>query len=148
MAVCEQMESPEEAKKRGYKAVVRRDVVRLVTPGTLTEESLLEARRHNFLAAYAEVREESALAWVDISTGAFHVMPLAAVRLGPELARLAPREVILSEASEADLADMATESGACPLRWAARRPQHGRRKAALRGLSGKCAGCLWSVHAG
>ena len=114
VAVCEQMESPEEAKKRGYKAVVRRDVVRLVTPGTLTEESLLEARRHNFLAAYAEVREESALAWVDISTGAFHVMPLTAVRLGPELARLAPREVILSEASEADLADIVTESGASP----------------------------------
>lgn len=71
VAVCEQMESPAEAKKRGYKAVVKREVVRLVTPGTLTEDSLLDARRHNFLAAYAEVRDAAALAWVDISTGHF-----------------------------------------------------------------------------
>ena len=80
VAVCEQMESPAEAKKRGYKSVVKREVVRLVTPGTLTEESLLEARRHNFLAAFACIRDESALAWVDISTGAFHVMPLSRAR--------------------------------------------------------------------
>ena len=104
VAVCEQMESPAEAKKRGYKAVVKRDVVRLVTPGTLTEDSLLEARRHNFLAAFSEVRDTSALAWVDISTGAFHVMALPQVRLGPELARLAPSELIVSEAKEAEMA--------------------------------------------
>ena len=112
VGVCEQLESPEEAKKRGYKAVVKRDVVRLVTPGTLTEESLLEARRHNFLAAFAEVRDECALAWVDISTGSFNVMPLAPVRLGPELARLAPREVIVSESKEESLAEIVSESGA------------------------------------
>ena len=76
VAVCEQMESPAEAKKRGYKSVVKRDVVRLVTPGTLTEEALLEARRHNYLASFSEVRDAQALAWVDISTGAFHVMSL------------------------------------------------------------------------
>ncbi|WP_074039073.1 DNA mismatch repair protein MutS [Marivivens sp. JLT3646] len=99
VAVCEQLENPAEAKKRGYKAVVKRDVVRLVTPGTLTEDSLLDARRHNYLAAFAEVRDEGALAWVDISTGAFHVVPCAAVRLGPELARLTPREVLLSDDS-------------------------------------------------
>ncbi len=58
VAVCEQMENPAEAKKRGSKSVVKREVVRLVTPGTLTEDALLEARRHNFLAAYAEVRDE------------------------------------------------------------------------------------------
>jgi len=52
VAVCEQMESPAEAKKRGYKAVVKREVVRLVTPGTLTEDSLLDARRHNFLGHF------------------------------------------------------------------------------------------------
>ncbi|WP_282119836.1 DNA mismatch repair protein MutS [Ruegeria atlantica] len=97
VAVCEQMESPAEAKKRGSKSVVRRDVVRLVTPGTLTEDALLEARRHNFLAAYAEVRDEAALAWADISTGAFHVMPLTSVRLSPELARLAPSELIVAD---------------------------------------------------
>jgi DNA mismatch repair protein MutS len=91
VAVCEQMEDPAEAKKRGSKSVVKRDVVRLVTPGTLTEDTLLDARRHNFLAAWREIAGEGALAWVDISTGAFHVMPLPEVRLGPELARLAPR---------------------------------------------------------
>ena len=61
VAVCEQMEDPAEARKRGAKSVVRREVVRLVTPGTLTEDSLLEARRHNYLAAFAEVRGEGAL---------------------------------------------------------------------------------------
>ena len=69
---------------------MKRDVVRLVTPGTLTEDSLLEARRHNYLAAFADVRGQAALAWVDISTGAFHVMPITRTRLGPELARLVP----------------------------------------------------------
>ena len=100
VAIAEQLEDPAEAKKRGYKSVVRRDVVRLVTPGTLTEDSLLEARRHNFLAAFAEVRDAAALAWADISTGEFRVMPSSLVRLGPDLARIAPRELLLSEASE------------------------------------------------
>jgi DNA mismatch repair protein MutS len=112
VAVCEQTEDPAEAKKRGSKSVVRREVVRLVTPGTLTEESLLDARRHNYLAAVARVRGEGALAWVDISTGAFHVMPLALARLGPELARLAPREVVVSETDEADLREVVTDAGA------------------------------------
>ncbi len=111
VAVCEQMEDPAEAKKRGSKSVVKRDVVRLVTPGTLTEESLLEARRHNFLAAFAEVREAGALAWVDISTGEFRVMPCPRSRLSPELARLAPREVLLSETMEPDLAALVSDIG-------------------------------------
>jgi DNA mismatch repair protein MutS len=109
VAIAEQLEDPAEAKKRGAKSVVKRDVVRLVTPGTLTEESLLEARRHNFLAAWAEVRDEAALAWVDISTGEFRVMPCPLTRLGPELARLAPREVLVSEAKEADLGEIVTD---------------------------------------
>ena len=112
VAIAEQMEDPAEAKKRGSKSVVKRDVVRLVTPGTLTEDSLLEARRHNYLCAFAEVRDEAALAWVDISTGELRVMPCPLVRLGPELARLAPREVLVSEARETDLAAIVTESGA------------------------------------
>ncbi len=105
VAVCEQLEDPSEAKKRGSKSVVKRDVVRLVTPGTLTEDSLLDARRHNFLAAYAEIREDGALAWVDISTGDFHVMPCPLVGLGPELARLNPSEIVVSEAHEANWAE-------------------------------------------
>ena len=112
VAVCEQLEDPAEAKKRGSKSVVKRDVVRLVTPGTLTEESLLEARRNNYLCAYAMVRDEAALAWVDISTGECHVMPILPVRLGPELARLMPAEVVISEGAEADLAGIVTDSGA------------------------------------
>ncbi len=112
VAIAEQMEDPAEAKKRGSKSVVKRDVVRLVTPGTLTEDSLLEARRHNYLVAFADVRDESALAWVDISTGELRVMPCPEVRLGPELARLAPREVLVSEARERDLAGIVTDSNA------------------------------------
>lgn len=112
VAIAEQMEDPAAARKRGPKSVVRRDVVRLVTPGTLTEDSLLEPRRHNFLAAYALVRDTAALAWADISTGALRVMPCAPARLAPELARLAPREVLISETSEADFAEIVTESGA------------------------------------
>ena len=112
VAIAEQLEDPAEAKKRGYKAVVKRDVVRLVTPGTLTEDSLLEARRHNYLAAFSEVRDESALAWVDISTGEVRVMPCPAVRLAPELARLAPREVLVSEAREHDWTGLVAEAGA------------------------------------
>lgn len=111
VAVGEQLETPAEAKKRGHKSVVNRDVVRLVTPGTLTEESLLEARRHNYLAAFADVRDAHALAWVDISTGAFHVMSLPLVRLGPELARLAPSELLVSEGKESDYRELETEFG-------------------------------------
>ena len=111
VAVCEQMESPAEAKKRGSKSVVKRDVVRLVTPGTLTEDSLLDARRHNFLAAYNEVRDESALAWVDISTGALHVLALTATRLGPELARLAPSELILTDTNREKYAELVSDFG-------------------------------------
>ncbi|GAA5076235.1 DNA mismatch repair protein MutS [Roseibacterium beibuensis] len=113
VAICEQMEDPAEAKKRGgSKAVVRREVVRLVTPGTLTEDSLLDARRHNFLAAYAEVRGEGALAWADISTGDFRVLPCPPVRLGPELARLAPREVLVQDSMEVARQDAVAEMGA------------------------------------
>ncbi len=94
--------------------MVKRDVVRLVTPGTLTEESLLEARRHNYLAALAGVRDGWALAWCDISTGVFHVMPLAQARIGAELARLAPREVLVSEAVEETLREVLEDLGVQP----------------------------------
>ncbi len=112
VAIAEQVEDPAEAKKRGAKAVVRREVVRLVTPGTLTEDALLEARRHNFLAAWAEVRDEGALAWADISTGELRVMACPLVRLGPELGRISPREVLVSEAREAETRGVVTENGA------------------------------------
>jgi DNA mismatch repair protein MutS len=112
VAVCEQIEDPAEARKRGAKAVVARDVVRLVTPGTLTEDSLLEARRANFLAAFAEIRGEGAFAWVDVSTGELAVAPCARPALGPMLARIAPREVLVEEEAEAALAPLIAEAGA------------------------------------
>src|SRR5215218_10459750 len=79
VAVCEQMENPAEARKRGNKSVVRRDVVRLVTPGTLTEDTLLDARTNNYLLAIARARSSAGgdrfgLAWIDISTAEFTVM--------------------------------------------------------------------------
>ena len=109
VAVAEQLESPEAAKKRGSKAVVARGIVRLVTPGTLTEDTLLDARMHNYLAAWAEVRGDGALAWADISTGAFHVAACPRVRLGPDLARLGVRELVLAE--ESPVAAVAEELG-------------------------------------
>ncbi len=111
VAVCEQLESPAEAKKRGYKSVVKRGVVRLVTPGTLTEDALLNARSHNFLTAYIEIRDDAALAWCDISTGAFHVLSMTPVRLSPELARLAPSELITTEAIETERHALVSDLG-------------------------------------
>src|SRR6187551_2603451 len=113
VAVCEQLEDPAAARKRGAKSVVRRDVVRLVTPGTLTEDSLLDARRNNYLLAVNRARlstagEESrfALAWIDISTGEFRVAECDRATPSAEIARLEPGEIIVSDAlyGEPDLA--------------------------------------------
>ena len=111
VAVCEQLEDPAEAKKRGSKSVVKRDVVRLVTPGTLTEDSLLAARQNNFLAAWTEVRGEGAIAWVDISTGDLRVKPCSRAELSPELARLAPREVLISHEDSDAIRPIAEDLG-------------------------------------
>ncbi len=99
VAVCEQTESPTEAKKRGPKSVVRREVVRLVTPGTLTEDNLLDAKQHNFLACLVRIRasNDMAISWVDISTGEFSVTTTDAERLSAELARLSPKEIIFPD---------------------------------------------------
>jgi DNA mismatch repair protein MutS len=107
VAVCEQLEDPAEARKRGGKSVVRRDVVRLVTPGTLTEDTLLDARRNNYLCAIARARgggEESAfaLAWIDISTGEFRIAECDRAALAAEIARLEPGEIIVSDALYGD----------------------------------------------
>ncbi len=104
VAICEQMEDPAEAKKRGSKSVVRRDVVRLVTPGTLTEDDHLDARASNYLAALAMVRHgetDFALAWADISTGESFVADLTTEQLADEMARIAPAELILTDATKA-----------------------------------------------
>jgi DNA mismatch repair protein MutS len=97
VALCEQLEDPAEAKKRGGKSVVRRDVTRIITPGTLTEEGLLSPTESNYLAALVQCEEEWALAWADISTGEFQVSATAPTRLAMDMARLNPREVLLGE---------------------------------------------------
>ena len=113
VAVCEQMEDPAEARKRGAKSVVRREVVRLVTPGTLTEESLLEARRHNYLAAFAEVRGEGGVRLGRrLDRRSRRSASARGSMLGPMLARLAPREVLVSEAQEGELRELVGEAGA------------------------------------
>jgi len=97
VAICDQVEDPAEARRRGRKGPVRRAVTRVVTAGTLTEEGLLDARRHNYLAGVAEVGRELGLAWLDLSTGAFALAPTSEAALGGDLARLAPGEILLPE---------------------------------------------------
>nr|WP_049766723.1 DNA mismatch repair protein MutS [Rhodospirillum centenum] len=97
VAICEQTEDPAEAKKRGSKSVVRREVIRVVTPGTITEDGLLDSRANNYLAALAEAGGEVGLAWLDLSTGELTVQPVERAGLGAALARLAPGEVLLPE---------------------------------------------------
>ena len=93
VAICEQTEDPAEAKKRGAKSVVRREVMRIVTPGTITEDTLLESRRHNYLAALARAQGALAIAWLDISTGDFRTQAVADGDMGAVLARIDPGEV-------------------------------------------------------
>src|SRR5215203_6703752 len=107
VAVCEQTEDPAEARKRGNKSVVRRDVVRLVTPGTITEDNLLDPARANLLVAVARRRlSDSAsaygLAAIDISTGRFLLSDTDSDGLAAEIARLDPREIVLPEAIHED----------------------------------------------
>src|SRR6201986_737422 len=102
VAVCEQMEDPAEARKRGSKAVVRRDVVRLVTPGTLTEDSLLEARAANVLTALGRSGGSYAIAAADISSGTFSVAAVEAAEIATELARVSPSELLVPDNLLAD----------------------------------------------
>jgi DNA mismatch repair protein MutS len=109
VAECEQTEDPAEAKKRGATSVVQRDVTRLITAGTLTEDTLLDARRNNYLAAIVRARASSpdaaplfALAFLDISTAEFRVMECDRLALGAEIARIEPGEIIVSDALYGD----------------------------------------------
>ncbi|MGY3441189.1 MULTISPECIES: DNA mismatch repair protein MutS [unclassified Bradyrhizobium] len=107
VAVCEQTENPAEAKARGNKSVVRRGVVRLVTPGTLTEDTLLDARTNNYLIAIARARgsagaDRLGLAWIDISTSEFMVTECATSELAATLARINPNEAIVTDALYSD----------------------------------------------
>ena len=97
VAVCEQVEKPEEARKRGSKSVVKREVVEIVTPGTVTEDSLLEATQNNFLTSLSFVQDVVGLAWVDISTGAFQTQKCCVEDLGTALSRIQPTEILISD---------------------------------------------------
>lgn len=125
VAIAEQVETPEEAKKRGgSKALVRRDIVRFVTAGTLTEEALLEPRRANMLVAVCDLRGTIGIAAVDISTGRMELEECAADRLGAALARLGPSEVVApedwdarpAEAIERSRQDFASDGGEARLK--------------------------------
>ncbi|WGU40257.1 DNA mismatch repair protein MutS [Phenylobacterium sp. NIBR 498073] len=102
VALCEQMEDPAEAKKRGSKSVVRRDVVRVVTPGTLTEDGLLDARGANRLAAVAVRAGAAAVASVELSTGEVECMALSRDSLASALAALGPSETLVPDRLFAD----------------------------------------------
>ena len=107
VAVCEQTEDPAAARARGPKSVVKRDVIRLVTPGTLTEDTLLDARANNYLLAIARARSSSGgdrfgLAWIDISTAEFMVTECSSGELTATLARINPNEAIVTDALLSD----------------------------------------------
>lgn len=103
VAICEQMEDAAEAKKRGYKAVMRREVVRIVTPGTITEDTLLDARQSNYLCSIAKSGGEYALAWLELSTGEFYLSNPQFTLLAAEIARIEPREIVISDALAGEL---------------------------------------------
>ena len=114
VAICEQTEDPADARKRGAKSVVAREVVRVVTPGTLTEDQLLTARRHNYLAALARVGTEYALSWADITDGGFFTTRVELGALSMAIARIEPAELLVSDAlvDQEEVATLVRELGA------------------------------------
>ena len=115
VAICEQMETPAEAKKRSGKTLVRRDVIRVITPGTITEDTLLEARSNNFLVALADAGGALGLAVVDITTGVLTTETVEPDHLAAVLARIDPGEVLVPDrlADQAEIANATAD-------WSAR----------------------------
>lgn len=114
VAICDQIETPEQAKARGgHKALVTRDVIRIITPGTLTEDTLLDARQSNYIAALAGHAHALGLAWLDMSTGAFFTQNLQAPALSAALERIGAREVLVPErlAYDGNLDDALSDIG-------------------------------------
>ncbi|PCI00069.1 MAG: DNA mismatch repair protein MutS, partial [Alphaproteobacteria bacterium] len=104
VAICDQTETPDQAKARAKrdglpasKALVNRDVVRIVTPGTLTEDNLLDARASNYLACLTQTRGVFGLSWLDLSTGEFYAQTVASKDLSGTLERVSPNEILLPE---------------------------------------------------
>ncbi len=97
VAICDQLETADEAKKRGYKSIVKRDVVRVVTPGTIIEDSLLEDKSNNYLASIVEQNDKYAISWLELSTGKFFHTLTSLKALDSDLLRISPRELLISE---------------------------------------------------
>lgn len=97
VAVCEQLETPEEAKKRGAKSVVKREVIRIITSGTLIEEHLLNSKQSNFLASISLHEGQLAIAWAEVTTGSFYISASAIANLQADLSRLSPSEILISD---------------------------------------------------
>ena len=97
VAICEQTEDPAAAKKRGGKSIVTREVIRIVTPGTVTEEGLLDARSSNYLACLVQTGATFGLAWVDLGSAAPRCQSVTITELASALARLNPAELVLSD---------------------------------------------------
>jgi DNA mismatch repair protein MutS len=105
VAICEQVEDAAQAK-----GLIRREVTRVVTPGTLTEDNLLDPRRSNHLAAVWPRGDEVGLAWVELSTGQFQAAEVPWPRLADELGRLAPAECLIAEGGPAHLGERLREA--------------------------------------
>jgi DNA mismatch repair protein MutS len=105
VAICEQMEDPATVKGRP----VRREVTRVVTPGTLTEDNLLDPRRSNHLAAVSPQGAQVGLAWLELSTGQFQAADVPWERLADDLGRLAPAECLLAEGAPSRLTERLRE---------------------------------------
>ncbi len=97
VAICEQIETAEDAKKRGYKSVVKRDVVRVVTAGTLTEENLLKVNQENYLLAIVRIKDDIALAYLDISTAKFYFETCTLKDLETNIQIINPAEIIVAD---------------------------------------------------
>lgn len=96
VAICDQLETPEEAKKRGVKAIVNRGVVRIITPGTITEEFLLDSDSYNYLACLVIENKKASVSWIDISSGDFYVESVAIEDINSLLYKIQPKEILLS----------------------------------------------------
>ena len=97
VAICEQLETAEEARKRGIRSLVKREVVRIVTPGTLIEDGMLDARENNYLVCITNMKDSYAIAWMEISTGLFNVRTIRIEDLDSEIQRLQPSELLISD---------------------------------------------------
>ena len=95
IAICEQLESPKEAKKRGYKSLIKREVVQIITPGTLMNSALLDSKNSNFLLSIANYKNNYSIAWVELTASDFYVSDCTYTQVINEISRLNPKEILI-----------------------------------------------------